>query len=256
MIQRALTDLKPISLAALDRDAALRERFDVKYILDTEDLRTMLARLDSSHRVLQVDGGRTSRYRTTYYDTPDLLTYREHRSGRRRRFKVRLRRYLDSGCAMLELKLKGKRGSTVKHTFTCGSAELDEQALGSIRATLRDQYGRELPSPLVPTLTVEAKRIMLVASEPGERVSCDLDVVFGGFRLAAGYAIVESKSDSGSGLADETLRELGARPVDRCSKYCLGVALTHPGQRVNDLLPLIRRFFEPAELTTSAARAT
>ena len=49
-----------------------------------------------------------------YFDTPDLLSYRRPRCRRRRRFKVRMRSYLDSGLHFLEVKTRGPRGTTVK----------------------------------------------------------------------------------------------------------------------------------------------
>lgn len=247
MLEDVLTRFDPIALGALERDAALGERMDVKYIVRVDQLEAMLAILASSHRILEIDGGRIFRYRTTYYDTPDLLTFREHRSGRRRRFKLRRRRYLDTGREMLELKLKGRRGLTVKHAVPYdGGEQLDAAALDFARDTLRATYARELPSPLVPALIVDCQRLTLVEPEGGERVSCDVAVTLGDLRLAPGHAIVESKSTAGRAAADRVLRELGARSVTRCSKYCLGVALTRPGQRANDFLPLMRRFFEPA----------
>jgi len=36
------------------------------------------------------------------------------------------------------------------------------------------------------------------------------------------------------------------RPVQRCSKYLLGIALTHDGLRDNDLRPLLRHYFVAA----------
>jgi VTC domain len=247
VLENALTRFDPIALAALERDAALGERMDVKYIVRVDQLEAMLADLVRSHRALEIDGGRIFSYRTTYYDTPDLLTFREHRSGRRRRFKLRRRRYLETGREMLELKLKGRRGLTVKHAVPYdGGEELDAAALDFARDTLAATYGRELPTPLVPVLTVDCQRLTLVETEGGERVSCDIAVTIGERRLAPGHAIVESKSAAGRAAADGVLRALGARSAGRCSKYCLGVALTRPGQRANDFLPLMRRFFEPA----------
>ncbi|MGH2988044.1 MAG: VTC domain-containing protein [Solirubrobacterales bacterium] len=241
-----LTRFDPIALAALERVAELGDRMEVKYIVGVDQLEAMLCALVPSHRILEIDHRRIFRYSTTYYDTPDLLTFREHGSDRRRRFKTRRRRYLDTGREMLEVKLKGRRGCTVKHAVPYeGGDQLDAAALDFVRGILRAEYGRELPTPLVPALSVDCRRITLVETERGERVTCDIAVALGDLRLAPGYAIVESKSTAARAAADRALRELGARPVKRCSKYCLGVALTRPAQRANDFLPLMRRFFGP-----------
>ena len=92
-------------------------------------------------------------------------------------------------------------------------------------------------------------RITLAAPERCERLTCDVGLAFAApdgatGRLRPGTAIVESKSRRGAALADGVLRSLGARPVSGCSKYALGIALTHPGVNANPYRPLLRRHFE------------
>ena len=65
--------------------------------------------------MLDIDGRRVFGYESTYFDTPDCEQYRAHRQGRRRRYKVRSRSYVDTGLSMFEVKTKGLRGATVKH---------------------------------------------------------------------------------------------------------------------------------------------
>lgn len=247
---------EPISLGEVARQAPLRERMELKFILPAAELETLLARLAPSHRVLEINGLRVFRYITTYYDTPDRVCFRDHRSGRRRRFKLRLRQYVDTGGAQLEVKLKGRRGRTVKHSAPYGGTEeLGAEALSFVREILQATYGREPPRPLLPTLTVECRRITLVDPTRSERLTCDIEVSLGGARLAAGYAIVESKSHDGRAAAHAPLRTLGARPLACCSKYCLGIAFADPDQSSGELRPLMRRFFEPSPGLWSPAEA-
>ncbi len=56
---------------------------------------------------------------------------------------------------------------------------------------------------------------------------------------------MESKSARGGAAADRTLLDMGVRPVNGCSKYLLGMALTRSGMRDNDLRRLLGRYFEP-----------
>jgi hypothetical protein len=81
--------LEPIGLDALDAAAALRRRFDTKYLLPRDALGELLERLRPTHRVLEIDALRGFRYRTTYFDTNGLATFRDHAQGRRRRVKAR-----------------------------------------------------------------------------------------------------------------------------------------------------------------------
>jgi hypothetical protein len=252
-----LEPFEPIGLEAVYATAALDERMDVKYIVTVAELAELARRLLPTHRVLEIDGLREFAYRSTYFDSADLLTYREHVQGRRHRFKVRSREYLDSGLRAFEVKLKEGSGRTVKHRTELGEGPLDKldgPQLEFLRDRLRDAYARELGAELAPTLSMSFTRITLVDPERCERVTCDVQLRFAapdgsGGALAPDAAIVESKSRSGFATADRELRALGVRPIPGCSKYCIGVGLTYPRVKRNLSLPLLRRHFHagPAE---------
>jgi hypothetical protein len=219
-----LDALPPIGLEELDACAALQRRVDVKYVADLAVLDALVARLAPSHRALELGGRRAFAYATTYFDTPDLRSYRDHVQGRRRRWKVRVRRYVDAGITVTERKCKGPRGETVKE-------RLPATALDALQ----------------PVLDMRFRRMTLVAPEREERLTCDVELVFDGpggeaARLVAGAVILESKSRTGAALADHVLRALGVLPVRGCSKYCLGIASTHPGVVTNPFRPLLRRY--------------
>jgi hypothetical protein len=252
--EAALAALDPIGLAELDAAAALQTRVDRKYLVADADLAVLLGELAATHRVLEIDGLRAFRYRTTYYDTDDLLTYRMHVQGRRRRFKARKRRYVESGLSRFEVKLKGLRGRTEK--VACASDPCDELTPADL-AFLREQVGAAcglaLDAPLRPVLTVRTRRLTVAAPALGERLTIDVALRLGEGRLADGFAIVESKSAGRSAVADDVLRTLGARPAGGCSKYLLGTALSRPGEvRDNPLRPLLRRYFVAAPVGASA----
>jgi hypothetical protein len=102
------------------------------------------------------------------------------------------------------------------------------------------------------------RRTTLADLGRGERLMIDVGLSFASGdrrvagRLGEGFAIVESKSEGGSASADRLLRELGVRPVSSCSKYCIGVTLTHPAARGgNGFRPLARRYFETSAPSAS-----
>ncbi len=102
--------LGPIGLGEVAASpAALLERVDCKYIVPVETAERLARRLRDTHRLLTIGGRSSFRYRTVYYDTPDLASFREHLQGRRRRFKCRSRVCADSGEHWFEVKLKGPR---------------------------------------------------------------------------------------------------------------------------------------------------
>jgi len=236
-----------IGLERLDADAALRDRVDVKYVVPLEAFAALAERLQATHFALEIDGRRAFAYRSTYFDTPELGAFRDHIQQRRRRYKCRSREYRDSGAYTFEVKLKGPRGRTVKHRMAHDGHELSDAAVAFLRDCLDRAYGFAPDRRLGPALEIAYTRVTLAAPALAERVTCDFDLTFAGPDGAAGgldpgMAIVESKSVGGAAVADRVLRELGHRPQQACSKYCLGVALTRPVAG-NPLRPLLHRHF-------------
>jgi hypothetical protein len=251
--------LPAIGLRELEAAAELQDRVDTKYLVPVGALAELADRLRDSHAVLEIDGLRAFRYRTTYFDTAELRAFRDHLQQRRRRFKCRSREYVDSGLCTFEVKLKGLRGRTVKFRMGYDLAlrdALSAPAHAFLRDCVERSYGRSPDGDLEPALAVAYTRVTLVG--PGERLTCDLDLAFSApdgtsGRLAPDMAIVETKSARGGAHADRVLRGLGARPERACSKYCLGIGWTRPAVNSNPLRPLLRRHFQgaPAFAATS-----
>jgi hypothetical protein len=242
----------PISLAELEERSAFLRRVDHKYVVPRAALAELLACLAESHAVLEIDGFRTFTYRTVYFDSETLLTYRAHMQHRRRRFKCRTREYVETRQRYVEVKLKGRRGETVKERAAMGGPLTETVAPDDVRSFLRDcltgHYGVDLDCDLVPTLAMRYRRTTVAAIDGSERVTIDSDLSYDSpdgarARLAPGWVIVETKSASGRGAANSYLRSLGIRSVASCSKYCIGIALTRPQLRNNEALRLAHRHF-------------
>ncbi|WP_238402372.1 VTC domain-containing protein [Cellulomonas sp. H30R-01] len=162
MTPDVLHRLTPVTLDELLADAALQTRVDRKYVLPVSALDLLLDELDPATRVLEIDGRRTSAYRSVYFDTPALSSYLGAARRRRRRFKVRTRTYVDDGACWVEVKTRGPRGTTVKdrrpHT---GPAALDDAACSFAAAALGDERSATLDGPLLPTLVTTYDRVTL-----------------------------------------------------------------------------------------------
>jgi hypothetical protein len=237
--------LAGIGLADVVAAADLQDRVDHKYVVTLDRLEALVEVLATTHAALEIGGLRSFAYETTYYDTACLAAYRAHVQGRRRRWKCRGRAYADSGLRTVEVKLKGACGRTVKHRVEGEASAASARAL--LEASLLGAYGRRVDGELRPVLGMRFVRTTLVAPALGERLTCDADLRFdGGGALADGRVILESKSRGGRALADRVLRAMGVRPVEGCSKYCLGIALTRPSARANAQRGLLRRHFEAA----------
>ena len=249
-------NLRAIDLAGLDAAAALRDRVDRKYVLRREALCPLLEHLAPTHRVLEIEGRRRFGYASTYYDSDDLRSYRDHLQGRRRRYKSRRRDYLAGGGSVFEVKFKGARGRTLKRRTAWAGDEgedaLGVEALGFLDAVLLDAYALPAPPALRRELIVGYDRITLADPAAGERVTCDLDLCFAAVdggrtgRLRDEFAVVEVKSAGGAATtADLALRALGAHPADSLSKYMLGIGLIRDDVVTNPLRPLLHRWCEP-----------
>jgi hypothetical protein len=250
-----------VSLEALVARAALQERTDRKYLVDRDTCARLTEELAGDHLALEIAGRRRFHYETIYFDTPAFDCYRDHVQGRRRRFKCRTRLYADSGLCVFELKLKDGRGRTLKRTLALKASEhgrLTDGMREFLERELLAAYGRPAPDVLIPVLRTSFSRLTLVARNRPERLTCDfgLTVAAEGTErhLCPRTVLVETKTERGSGVADRCLRALGARPLERLSKFCLGMALTRADVRDNVFRSLLKRHF-PASLSPIGGRA-
>jgi len=237
---RGLDGLDLISLAEMERTVPLRVRADHKHLVDVASLDALLQRLAPTHRALEIDGRRAFAYDTVYFDTGDLLTARAHVQRRRRRFKCRSRLYVDTDTCAFEVKVKGPRGETIKHRLPYEPSD-HGIVTRAARAFLAEHLD-EVPG-LRPVLRTTYTRITLAG--PGERTTVDLGLSYGDAWLRPGWAIVETKSARGAGIADRELRRLGSRPLP-LSKYILGTGLIHMASPPNDTRRIARRYFAHA----------
>ena len=252
-----LAGFAPITLHELDaRGATLLKRVDHKYIVERASLDDLAAALRDDFDVLEIDGRRVFNYETVYFDCPDLSAYRAHVQGRRRRFKVRSRRYVESGRHVFEVKLKGRRGFTLKRQLPIDPgdhATLTADAERFADRVLREAYGHGLPEDMQPALTMTYQRVTLAARDGSERVTFDFGLDYGDAALSGAHAIVETKTCGGRGRADRALLELGVRPIS-VSKYCTGIGLTRDEVRANPWARLMRRYFRRSPSAAAAAR--
>src|SRR5690606_2580090 len=162
--------LRPLSLAEVNALASLTLRSCRKYVVPARLLPVLVDHLAHDFGVLCEEGRTAFRYSSTYFDTPDLVTFRQHRQQRRRRFKIRTRSYLDSGLTMLEVKLKGARGVTDKRRTPHDGRpdELTPAAARFLGEVLYD-YGAAVPRPLTAVAVTDYQRTTLVALSGTER---------------------------------------------------------------------------------------
>ncbi len=228
-LHAAVAELPAIQLIKLQGEASLLSRRERKYLVPVSVAVSLVTAVSGDAVALQINGERSFTYQSIYFDTPSGQSYLAAARQRRHAFKVRTRTYVDAGDCVLEVKLRGSRGRTIKSRLdypTGSSGQLTSNGHDFITQVL----GIPRQSELQPTLSTTYQRSTLVlrgntrltidtgfsATTPsGERVSLE------------GLAIIESKSRSAPTLADRTLWRLGFRPM-RISKFGTSLAAMDP----------------------------
>lgn len=239
-----------VGLAELTARAGLMHRVDRKYILDADQLDQVLDRLPRTTRVLEIEGRTSFGYRSLYYDTPALDSYRMAAHGRPRRYKVRSRRYLDAGGSFLEVKT---RTGAQSHKHRIAAGELDQQGrlfVGRVLDQARLDAGQV--AQLQPVLATDYVRRTLLAPRGDARLTIDTRLSWSPSGPADCPApvtltvpqlvIVETKTEGAPTVLDQVLWRCGHRP-QRISKYATGMAALHPELPHNRWSRTLRRHF-------------
>lgn len=254
----AVEALPSVTLDELNARATLLTRVDRKYLITLDALESLLADVDPGTRVLEIDGRRLAGYRSVYFDTPDLISYRQSAQRRRRRFKVRTRLYTETELCYLEVKTRGSRGSTVKDRVgypVTAAVQLTARGLDYIGHRLA-VVGITVAEPkLYPSLQTRYRRTTLLVPGPVDaRVTIDRDLTWiahdGRAASVPALAVVETKSGSGPSAVDRLLWSRGHRPV-QLSKYGTGMAVMHPVLLSHKWHRLIQQRIRPALTPTS-----
>ena len=223
-----------MGLEELNTAAALQTRVDRKYVIPVLQAMQLLSSLDAGVRVLEMDGLRTFEYDSVYFDTPQLDSYLLAARGRRRRYKIRTRTYVDSAASFLEVKTEGGREATVKERIPYGPADrsrITAEGLAYVNDTLAAAVGAVPAGPLGPVLETRYRRTTLFLPGSGSRATLDEAVTWQRPGqtpwLLDGAIVLETKSGSTAGPLDRHLWANGIRP-SRISKFATGMAALCP----------------------------
>lgn len=239
-----------IGLDLLEDLAALQTRRDRKYVLTAEQAVRALGVVLPRLAALELAGTRSFTYHSEYLDTADRRSYRAAATGRRRRFKVRRRRYVDAGTSVLEVKTRGGRGETVKQRIeTPGEAwgpVLPAEACAFVDGIVGEPG---LGATLRPAIWTAYRRSTLVDLEDRSRVTVDLALASSRDGVAwtplTEAVIVETKASAAATPLDRALWALGCRPV-AVSKFAVAMALEDPTLPAAKWRRTLRRHFTVA----------
>lgn len=248
--------LPAVGLEELNTTAALQTRVDRKYVVPRGAAEQLLGSFTAAVRVLDMNGVRSFAYDSVYFDTPGLDSYLLAARGRRRRFKIRTRTYLDSNLSFLEVKTEGAREATVKERIPYLLTDRDRMTadgLDYVNETLAAAIGDVPAGPLEPVLSTRYDRTTLYLPESGSRATIDSDVTWqrpgGRPWVLDGAVVLETKSGSAAGPLDRHLWAHSIRPC-RISKFATGMAALTPDLPANRWNRTLRRSLQlrPAPL--------
>ena len=212
--------------------ASLLNRIDDKFVIDIHQLTEMLAAISNEYSLLEIQGKSLFSYETFYYDTHKFALYNMHHSGKKNRFKIRTRRYLESNRLYHEIKIKDNKGLTTKirkeHREQERQHHFDRELLNN---TLNIESEK-----LEPKIKVNYKRLTLLNKTSNQRVTIDLNIEFKNIetqytKQLNNIAIIEIKRDRENHQIKYSSihRELKNRGYRKTtfSKYCMGCLLTN-----------------------------
>ncbi len=233
-LERALRAFEPMTLDEMASAATLLNRSECKYVMSQRMLPCILLELSRAYRVLIAASAPTSRYRSLYYDTPDLDMYYRHHAGAASRYKIRAREYVDSHLAFLEVKhrIGGRRTRKQRIPMQNLTSVATGEAPGFLAAAC--PYSA---THLRPSLWNEFVRITLVSTLRPERVTIDMDLTYrrdGSTASLPGIVIAEVKYE-GQLYQSAFARVMHAYQLRAIgfSKYCMGVSLLYPEVKQN-----------------------
>jgi hypothetical protein len=231
-INDQIEQFSPITLEEMEK-VKLMNRIDIKYIFNDQILANVLNSIKDDYYILVAGGTSIANYITLYFDTNKNQLYLHHHNGKRNRYKVRYREYVDSKITFFEIKYKNNKGRVIK----------DRVKVDSIKQVLGEEELKLLHKKVSKKIVVEPRlenrfnRITLVAKEGIERATLDFNLRFKYSTEIEGIpslAIAEIKQERYSRTSKimQVLREFGVRP-DRMSKYAIGMSI-FSGEKANN----------------------
>ncbi len=216
----------------------LINRFEQKFFFNVDILPELIKELRENYKVLDIKGDRIFSIENFYFDTPQYKLYTDHVNGKKNRYKVRNRRYLESNIAFSEIKRKSNKRRVVKHRIPQSALS---NKIGEDLKTLTSKITDINPEDLVSKLKVCYRRITLTHKIKTEKITLDTNLYFKNTvkdNALKNLAIAEVKFPDRKLVSEFTriIKKYGIQPSS-ISKYCVGTALTTPKVKYNRLKP-------------------
>ena len=231
-IENILDQFEPIDLQEL-QNYRLMNRIDTKYICSIDKIPQILKKAIDEFKIQTIGQERSFQYESLYFDTENLKTYFDHHQGKRIRYKVRFRNYIETGDTFLEIKKKRNYNRTDKKRnkfeFSLSLNQDHKKFINNIIEISEDSFQ--------PSIWTKFKRITLAGKNQIERITIDRNIRFSNENneiQLPGIVIIEVKRNKTGDISPFTqiLKELKIRPFS-ISKYILGNILLNPELKHN-----------------------
>ncbi|MBW8325307.1 MAG: polyphosphate polymerase domain-containing protein [Prolixibacteraceae bacterium] len=238
-IKDTLIPFNKVTLSDLDK-VKLMNRTDQKFCLHISKLPLVLHAISADYSLLEIQDEILFQYDNTYFDTLDNQMYLSHQNGKRNRYKIRVRKYVQTDDNFLEVKFKNNKGRTIKERMERPGFETE---FSSTELQFIEQSSAFSGIQLEPKIRSFFNRFTLVDNEFTERVTVD---IFPGFRnhekeiTLNNLVIIEVKQSKTAkpALITQVLRE-NKISNQRFSKYCIGRSLLEEKIKRNNFKPLL-----------------
>ena len=230
-LKNLLNLFETVSLEEMD-NVKLLNRTDTKFVFDFDTLQLFLESCSKDYKILTIKSNNIANYKTLYFDTSDFEFYHHHHNQKGNRFKVRIRKYVDSSLCFLEIKNKIK-GRTIKTRTLINDFEevLSANSMEFIETVIQSN------NPLQMKIWNSFDRITLTNEARKERLTIDLNLSFELDNKKTNLrkvVICELKQERVNRLSPAyvNLKKLNIRP-SRISKYCIGAGTIYNNLKTN-----------------------
>ena len=250
-LNEVIKKFEPISLEAMER-VKLMERVDSKYVFPASRLPQILEEMIPTYRLLEINNIRLHRYESLYFDTKDFQLFKRHHLGRLNRWKLRFRRYADSGgLTFFEIKFKNSKERTIKERIKWKEEEMSITGKAENFLFTTTPFKENI---FHPVMWVNYTRMTFVNKFSEERLTIDTNLHFiKANPMAIGsdgnisearfpqMVIAEAKRDKASSISEFIrLVRLNAIRESGISKYCFGIYNLFNDVKKNNFKPRIR----------------
>jgi hypothetical protein len=237
-INNIIKEFSSITLKEMD-NVKLMNRIDTKFIINTNDLSSILEKAKDNYKVLKIDDKRNMTYRTIYFDTENFSMYLAHQNGKLNRYKIRTREYIMSNTKYLEIKLKSNKGKTIKKRIKIKPDQKKSQLISKKGKKFIKENSPFTYDELNPKLWINYSRMTLIHKKNKERITVDLNLTFKNHtnnKIDLPYlTIIEVKQEHFFYNSDfiQLLHQAKIQPT-RISKYCTGTVLLNKNIKYNN----------------------